>query len=62
MALQLETLIISGVPAFNDRFSLISILAALGNTFFATRESQKLGENYSRDIYEKVEKFLRTFF
>ncbi|HPR81045.1 MAG TPA: ABC transporter ATP-binding protein, partial [Enterococcus sp.] len=25
-------------------FSLISIIAAVGNTFFATRESQKLGK------------------
>ncbi len=38
-------------------FSLISILAALGNTFFATRESQKLGQKLRTDIYEKVENF-----
>ena len=37
-------------------FSLISILAAIANTFFATRESQKLGKDLRTDIYRKVEK------
>ena len=37
-------------------FSLISIVAAIGNTFFATRESQKLGKELRTDIYRKVEK------
>lgn len=36
-------------------FSVISIIAAVGNTFFATRESQKLGKNLRSDIYNKVE-------
>ncbi|KAF1305753.1 ABC transporter ATP-binding protein [Candidatus Enterococcus willemsii] len=36
-------------------FSVISIIAAVGNTFFATRESQKLGKNLRSDIYRKVE-------
>lgn len=36
-------------------FSLISILAAIGNTFFATRESQKLGKKLRSDIYQKTE-------
>ncbi len=38
-------------------FSFISILAALGNTFLATRESQKLGKSLRSDIYSKVEYF-----
>lgn len=38
-------------------FSLISIIAALGNTYFATRESQKLGQKLRSDIYQKVENF-----
>lgn len=38
-------------------FSMISILAALGNTYFATRESQKLGQKLRSDIYQKVENF-----
>lgn len=38
-------------------FSLISIAAAVGNTFFATRESQKLGKGLRTDIYRKVENF-----
>lgn len=36
-------------------FSLISIAAAVGNTFFATRESQKLGKQLRSDIYNKSE-------
>lgn len=36
-------------------FSLISILAAIGNTFFATRESQKLGKKLRTDVYQKAE-------
>lgn len=36
-------------------FSLISIVAAIANTFFATRESQKLGKQLRTDIYRKVE-------
>lgn len=36
-------------------FSLISILAAIGNTFFATRESQKLGKKLRSDVYQKAE-------
>ncbi|MBO0432125.1 ABC transporter ATP-binding protein [Enterococcus sp. DIV0660C] len=36
-------------------FSLISILAAIGNTFFATRESQKLGKKLRSDVYQKTE-------
>ncbi|HPI99828.1 MAG TPA: ABC transporter ATP-binding protein [Enterococcus sp.] len=43
-------------------FSLISIIAAVGNTFFATRESQKLGKELRTDIYNKVENSsTRTF-
>lgn len=38
-------------------FSLISIAAAVGNTYFATRESQKLGKGLRTDIYRKVENF-----
>ncbi|OTN75352.1 ABC transporter ATP-binding protein/permease [Enterococcus sp. 8G7_MSG3316] len=38
-------------------FSMISILAALANTYFATRESQKLGQKLRSDIYQKVENF-----
>jgi len=36
-------------------FSLLSIVAAVGNTFFATRESQKIGKELRTDIYRKVE-------
>ncbi|MHC5249877.1 ABC transporter ATP-binding protein [Enterococcus sp. LJL90] len=36
-------------------FSVISIIAALGNTFFATRESQKLGKDLRSEIYHKSE-------
>lgn len=36
-------------------FSLVSIIAAVGNTYFATRESQKLGKELRTDIYNKVE-------
>ncbi len=42
--------------------SLVSIFAAIGNTFFATRESQKLGKELRTDIYQKVEhSSTRTF-
>ena len=37
-------------------YSLISIVAAIGNTYFATRESQKLGKTLRSEIYRKVEK------
>lgn len=36
-------------------FSLISIASAIGNTFFATRESQKLGKELRGEIYQKAE-------
>src|SRR5699024_8575147 len=36
-------------------FSLMSIAAAVGNTYFATRESQKLGKQLRSDIYQKAE-------
>ncbi len=36
-------------------FSVISIIAAIGNTYFASRESQKLGKKLRSDIYKKVE-------
>lgn len=43
-------------------FSLVSIIAAVGNTYFATRESQKLGKELRTDIYNKVEHAsIRTF-
>lgn len=43
-------------------FSLISIVAAVGNTYFATKESQKLGKGLRTDIYRKVEKSsIQTF-
>ena len=34
-------------------FSLISIVASIGNTFFATKESQSLGKKLRTDIYRK---------
>ncbi|MGM0237501.1 ABC transporter ATP-binding protein [Enterococcus sp. AZ103] len=37
--------------------SLLGILAAVGNTYFATRESQKLGKQLRSDVYAKVERF-----
>lgn len=37
--------------------SFLGILAAVGNTYFATRESQKLGRQLRSDVYAKVEKF-----
>ncbi|MBV7389418.1 ABC transporter ATP-binding protein [Enterococcus alishanensis] len=37
--------------------SLLGILAAVGNTYFATRESQKLGRQLRSDVYAKVERF-----
>ncbi|MHC5269498.1 ABC transporter ATP-binding protein [Enterococcus sp. LJL98] len=36
-------------------FSLISILAAIGNTYYATKESQKLGQTLRSEMYRKVE-------
>lgn len=36
-------------------FSLLSIIAAIGNTFFASREAQKLGKKLRSEIYKKVE-------
>lgn len=43
-------------------FSLISILAAIANTFFATRESQKLGKQLRRDVYKKSESLTKDAF
>ncbi|WP_071131306.1 ABC transporter ATP-binding protein [Enterococcus timonensis] len=43
-------------------FSLISIVAALGNTYFATRESQKVGKNLRSEIYSKVEHYSNNEF
>jgi ATP-binding cassette subfamily B multidrug efflux pump len=43
-------------------FSLIGIAASVGNTFFATRESQKLGKKLRTDIYKKVENFSNNEF
>lgn len=40
---------------FMIAFSLLSIAAAVGNTYFATRESQKLGKQLRSDIYKKAE-------
>jgi len=37
--------------------SVISIIAAFGNAFFATRESQRLGRKLRSDVYEKAENF-----
>lgn len=43
-------------------FSIISIIAAVGNTYFATKESQKLGQNLRTEMYRKVEKSsIKTF-
>ncbi|MFC4709354.1 ABC transporter ATP-binding protein [Enterococcus eurekensis] len=43
-------------------FSLISIVAAIGNTYFATKESQKLGQRLRSEVYQKVEKSsIKTF-
>lgn len=43
-------------------FSLISIVAAIGNTYYATRESQKLGKKLRSEMYRKVEhSSLKTF-
>lgn len=36
-------------------FSFISIIASIANTFFATRESQRLGKNLRFAIYQKIE-------
>ena len=43
-------------------FSLISIVASIGNTFFATKESQSLGKKLRTDIYRKVENFSNNEF
>lgn len=43
-------------------FSLISIAAAIGNTFFATRESQKLGKQLRTDVYKKAESLSKDSF
>ena len=43
-------------------FSLISIVAYIGNTFFATKESQSLGKKLRTDIYRKVENFSNNEF
>ena len=43
-------------------FSLISILAAIANTFFATRESQKLGKHLRTDVYKKSESLTKDAF
>ncbi|GMG66433.1 ABC transporter ATP-binding protein [Tetragenococcus halophilus] len=37
--------------------SVISIIAAFGNAFFATRESQRLGKKLRTEIYKKAENF-----
>lgn len=43
-------------------FSIISIIAAIGNTYFSTKESQKLGQKLRTDMYRKVEKSsIKTF-
>ncbi|HAQ5751944.1 TPA: ABC transporter ATP-binding protein [Enterococcus faecium] len=43
-------------------FSLISILAAIANKFFATRESQKLGKQLRTDVYKKSESLTKDAF
>ncbi|HFP8449103.1 TPA: ABC transporter ATP-binding protein [Enterococcus faecium] len=43
-------------------FSLISILAAIANIFFATRESQKLGKQLRTDVYKKSESLTKDAF
>ncbi|EME3520353.1 ABC transporter ATP-binding protein [Enterococcus faecium] len=43
-------------------FSLISILAAIANTFFATCESQKLGKQLRTDVYKKSESLTKDAF
>ncbi|QIL46363.1 ABC transporter ATP-binding protein [Vagococcus coleopterorum] len=35
-------------------FSLFSIVAAVGNTYFATKESQKIGKTLRSEIFQKV--------
>ncbi|GGI66109.1 ABC transporter ATP-binding protein [Enterococcus alcedinis] len=43
-------------------FSLLSIVAAVGNTYYATKESQKLGQKLRSDVYRKVEQSsIKTF-
>ena len=43
-------------------FFLIIILAAIANTFFATRESQKLGKQLRTDVYKKSESLTKDAF
>lgn len=43
-------------------FSLISIIVAIANTFFATRESQKLGKQLRTDVYKKSESLTKDAF
>lgn len=43
-------------------FSLISIVASIGNTFFATRESQVVGKKLRTEIYTKVENYSNNEF
>ncbi|OJG82653.1 ABC transporter ATP-binding protein/permease [Enterococcus ratti] len=43
-------------------FSLVSIFAAIANTFFATRESQKLGKQLRTDVYKKAESLTKDAF
>ena len=43
-------------------FSLISIFAAIANTYFATRESQKLGKQLRTDVYKKSESLTKDAF
>ncbi|MBO0461150.1 MULTISPECIES: ABC transporter ATP-binding protein [Enterococcus] len=43
-------------------FSLISIFAAIANTFFATRESQKLGKQLRTEVYQKAENLTKDKF
>ena len=43
-------------------FSLISILAAIANTFFATRDSRKLGKQLRTDVYKKSESLTKDAF
>ncbi|MBF8807527.1 MAG: ABC transporter ATP-binding protein [Enterococcus lacertideformus] len=43
-------------------FSLISVFAAIANTFFATRESQKLGKQLRTYVYKKSESLSKDAF
>ncbi|WP_461213388.1 ABC transporter ATP-binding protein [Lacticaseibacillus sp. GG6-2] len=38
-------------------FSVLSVVAAMGNVFLAARTSQKLGQNVRHDVYHKVLKY-----